>query len=185
MSRKKWVLRFAAVVGILAVAVAVALIFFVALGRVNGDDMLPGLGDGAGMVVKKNATPARGDLILFQNQGRTRIRRVIGMPGDKLAFDGMIPIVNGERATYQDRYEVDIYGRRMKVVLETIGGVSHEIIDDPNRKLTNVPAVETGDGYYVMADFREYGNDSRLYGVIPPGTVRGVVWFAWTRGDLP
>lgn len=182
----RWVLRIAAVFAILAMAVAAALIFFVALARVNGDDMLPGLGDGAGMVVNKNATPARGDLILFENMGKTRVRRVIAMPGETIEFDksdGLIPIVNGERATYQDRYEVDLYGRRMKVVLETIGGVSHEIIDDPKRRLKGVPAVQTGDGYYVMADFREYGNDSRQYGVIPASTVSGVVWFAWSKGD--
>ncbi len=182
----RWVLRIAAVLGVLAVAVAVALIFFVALARVRGDDMLPGLGDGAGMLVNRNATPVRGDLILFENMGKTRVRRVIGMPGEKLEFDksdGMVPIVNGERASYEDRYEVDLYGRRMKVVLETIGGVSHEVIDDPKRRLKGVPEVQTGDGYYVMADFREYGNDSRLYGVIPASTVHGVVWFVWSRGD--
>jgi signal peptidase I len=182
---KRWVLRIAAAVALVAAVIAIALIFFVGLARVGGDDMLPTLGDGAGVVVKRGGTPARGDLILFDDNGATRLRRVIGMPGETLEFEGMIPIVNGERASYADVAEIDVYGRRMKVVRETVAGVSHHVIDDPNRRLTSVPRADTGTGYYVMADFREYGNDSRVYGIVQPAAIRGIYWFAWSRGDRP
>jgi len=180
--RKRWVLGIFAGLALLAIIVAITFIFFLGLARVQGDDMLPSLGDEAGVIVRRRAIPTRGDLILFDDHGVARIRRVIGMPGEKLQFEGLVPIVNGQRATYRDLYEVDLYGRRMKVVRETVAGVSHDIIDDPKRQLKNVPPAETGDGYYVMCDFREYGNDSRNYGIIHPADVIGVVWFAWSKG---
>jgi signal peptidase I len=185
LRRRRWVFRVLFVVALFAILVSITFAVFVGLSRVHGDDMLPGLGDGAGLVFRKNAAPERGSVIIFDDGGATRIRRVIGLPGEHLEFDGMIPIVDGERASYEDRYEVDLYKRRMKVVRETIKGASHDVIDDPKRTMTNVPAVDTGDGYYVMADFREYGADSSIYGVVPRSAVRGVAWFAWSHGDRP
>lgn len=178
--RRGWIAA-AAVVA----AAAIAFASLAGLARVAGDDMLPGLGDGAGVVFLRRATIRRGDLILFRHGGGVVLRRVIGLPGEHLTFDGMVPTVDGVRAEHEPIARVTLYGRDMQVVRERIAGAVHDVIDDPKRRLTGVPDADTGTGYYVMADLREYATDSRNYGVIPPDAVVGVVWFVWSRGDRP
>jgi signal peptidase I len=110
-------LRFAVT---LAVVVSAALLlrgFVVELYFVSGPSMLPTLSPGDRLVVNKLAyglklpfsqrrvgakTPKRGDVIVFRTRelgrpGATRplVKRVVALPGDRVAFQDGRPVVNG------------------------------------------------------------------------------------------
>ncbi len=151
--------------------------------NVGGIDMMPAVGKGGTVIIERRAEPARGDIVLFELGGKARLRRVIGLPGDDLTFDGLAPTVNGEAASYEDVYDIEMLGKRMTVKRETVAGTTQLVIDDPNRRLTNVPPSPPGDGYYVMSDHREYGTDSRIFGRVRKDLIRGVVIKVWDPGE--
>ena len=71
--------------------------------RVDGSSMLPTLHDGEFVLVDKLAyrfgSPTRGDIIVFRSttvQDLDLIKRVIGLPGDKISIHTNQVIVNGQ-----------------------------------------------------------------------------------------
>ncbi|HVU01056.1 MAG TPA: signal peptidase I [Polyangiaceae bacterium] len=81
--------------------------------RVEGNSMLPTLRPGDHLAVRiiprrffpfgvgRSAkwVPKRGDVVLFADAGdvgpAARVKRVIGLPGDRIKMDGLFPIING------------------------------------------------------------------------------------------
>jgi signal peptidase I len=183
--KKRIVLALLALAGLLAIALSVALVFFIAIADVVGDDMLPTLGNSARVIVARRAQPQRGDLILFRRDGRVTIRRVIGLPGERVEFGSHEVTVNGGPGHYQPVRDLQLYGRTMKVVRERVAGVEHEVVDDPHRTLRSVPTIEAAAGYVVMADLREHAQDSRSYGAVAEDTIVGVVVHIWKPGTIP
>ena len=93
---------------ILQTLVVAAMLFFVvnlvtARIRVEGNSMEPTLQDGELVVVYRLAyrwqSPDRGDIIVFRfplDEERRFIKRVVGLPGDKIAVHGGRVSVNGQ-----------------------------------------------------------------------------------------
>ncbi len=89
--------------------IGLALVLFLAINavsarvRVDGFSMMPTLHDGEFVLVNKLAyqtgTPTRGDIIVFRSVNTPDldlIKRVIGLPGDKVVIRGGKVIVNGQ-----------------------------------------------------------------------------------------
>ena len=89
--------------------VGLALILFVIINsvsarvRVDGSSMLPTLHDGEFVLVNKLAyrtgTPTRGDIIVFRSTTEADldlIKRIIGLPGDRVVIAGGHVTVNGQ-----------------------------------------------------------------------------------------
>ncbi len=89
--------------------IGLALILFLAINavsarvRVDGFSMMPTLHDGEFVLVNKLAyqtgAPTRGDIIVFRSVNTPDldlIKRVIGLPGDKIVIRGGKVIVNGQ-----------------------------------------------------------------------------------------
>jgi signal peptidase I len=172
---------------LIMVFVVVAVIlqtFIVRVARVDTAEMWPGLGKGSWVVFKRHATVRRGDVIMFERDGRYSVRRVIALPGDRLEIKDHRPSVVGLPSKFEPLREVTVGPRKLTVERETLAGRSWELMNDQNRNMKDTP-VRDVDGFYVFADNRDLAGDSRFYGAIKPADVRGVLWFKLTEGELP
>jgi signal peptidase I len=181
---------FAKAMGLLVLALLVILVslrlFVLDLVSVDAHDMVPTLGPGGWVIVNRRMDPKRGDLIMFRTkEGKDIIRRVVGLPGEKVGMQGILPVVDDTRAKHEEVRTFQDGGRKYRVLFEYLEGRAWEIIDDTY--VTTPPWQERTiqGGYFVLADHREVGSDSRQFGVVPRADVRGVVWRVWDKGATP
>ena len=130
--------------------------------------------------------PERGDIAVFHNAptGDEYVKRVIGMPGDKLQMrEGRLYINDTlvERELIGPGTDTDSYGNTVPVTLykEMLpGGVTHtiqEISDDQSLDNTAEFLVPPGH-YFMMGDNRDRSGDSRVLrtvGYVPVGNLIG------------
>jgi signal peptidase I len=119
-------------------------------------------------------TPKRGDVVVFRPPGEPEtdfIKRVIGLPGDRVQMRNGILIINGqpvERQRIEDYVDPDDrVSRPVLQYIETLpGGVKHRILeaDGDDGELDNTPIyVVPADHYFMMGDNRDRSNDSRAW----------------------
>lgn len=151
-------------------AVVIALLINLLLAqatRVYGQSMEPNLHTDQRLVVEKISYnrwwhirgPRRGDVVVFRiNQNSDLlIKRVVGLPGDRVEIRGGRVLINGEilfepyltQPTYGDYGPVD------------------------------VPPLHV----FVLGDNRAFSNDSRAFGPLPLGFVLGRAWFSYWPPD--
>ena len=139
--------------------------------------------------------PARGDVVVFrppQHPDQDWIKRVIGVPGDTVAYHDDTVFVNGKPLQYvpQGRYEgkgqgIDATGARL--LTEQLPGRPHPVLERDDR-----PFFIQGEGewtvpdgeYFVMGDNRDNSEDSRFWGFLPEANLRGkafLIWMNWDR----
>jgi signal peptidase I len=169
------------------VGVLLALRLFVFdLAQSVGDDMRPTLGRGAWLVVNRLAEPRRGDLIMMRRGDSEAflVRRVVALPGERIAVVGGRPVVGTHEARQDDVRPIAIAGRMLTEMRETLDDRSWRVLVDKAQARKDL-SEQRVDGYFVMADNRDHGADSRDFGIVPRVRIRGVVFVKLSGGEGP
>src|SRR5579884_3247286 len=150
---------------LLSVVIAIIVILFLYQPvKVEGTSMMPALTDQERIFINKFVYRfhfgdiQRGDMVVFWYPGdpsKSYIKRVIGVPGDKIEIDRGTVILNG------------------KALVENY--VPDEYRDGASLPLTSVPADE----YFVLGDHRSSSNDSRSWGMVPRHYIYGKAVFVY------
>ncbi len=146
------------------------------------------------------AEPTRGDVIVFKfppNPGLDYIKRLIGLPGDKIQVKESVLYINGmavprEKTRQINDIDVTQHDGPVDVYRETLpNGVSYDTLDlDPasigdNTREFTVPAGH----YFMMGDNRDNSSDSRFsVGFVPYENLEGsarLVFFSIAGGHSP
>ncbi|MHC4947792.1 MAG: signal peptidase I [Planctomycetota bacterium] len=127
--------------------------------------------------------PARGDIVVFiaPDTGRRTVKRVIGVPGDRIAMRDNRLFVNGRAVPVMAprpavRPLTDPPPHRFQ--RERIGDVVHEMMFQPRRAAAprSFPEIRVPpDRYFVMGDNRDNSADSRRTGFVPRDRILGRV----------
>lgn len=138
--------------------------------------------------------PERGDVVVFRpphHPEQDWIKRIIGLPGDKVSYrDGRLtvngePIIYAPIGTYQGRGNgTEMTGAQE--LREQIGKHVHRIL-----LRTESPLLDLGEGdwvvpdgeYFVMGDNRDNSEDSRYWGYLPEQNLRGRAFLIWMNFD--
>ncbi|PZL77421.1 signal peptidase I [Enterococcus plantarum] len=156
---------------ILAITLGVVLMlfitsFFLTIATVRGFSMIPTLREKDQVLVQKTTNLKRFDLVAFKSgNGNTQIRRIIGLPEEKIAYTNDTLFVNDQPV--DEKFIMD-------EINESQRNGKNYTEDFTNRTLTSSVAIP--EGYYlVLGDNRPYATDSRHYGLIAKENVIGKV----------
>jgi signal peptidase I len=135
--------------------------------RVEGTSMLPRLEDHDRLFINKFlyhiSSIGRGDVVVFhypRDPEKSYIKRVIGVPGDRLRIDHGTVWLNGK--PLNERYVPEMYR------------------DTRSYPETMIP----DDCYFVMGDHRSISSDSREFGVVEHDLIYGkAVFVYWPAKD--
>jgi len=136
--------------------------------------------------------PARGDIVVFRfpkDPTVDYIKRVVGLPGDKVGYFNKQIYVNGQpvKQTPLGEYRGVGKGENMSgsiLLSEDLGDVTHDVlIRDGQPSVQGEFTVPPGH-YFVMGDNRDNSNDSRYWGTVPEANLVGRAFFIWMSWDL-
>ncbi len=135
--------------------------------------------------------PERGDIVVFRFPKQPEvdyIKRVVGIPGDRVSYYNKTVSVNGKVAGQVSlgSYQGVGQGKNMtgaEHFVEDLKGIEHSILVKHG-----LPSVEgvfvIPDGqYFVMGDNRDNSNDSRYWGTVPEENLVGKAFFIWMSWD--
>ena len=152
--------------------------------------------------------PQRGDVMVFRYPPQPSldyIKRVVGLPGDQVAYLNKRLTINGKPVptTPLPEYFDDDSMRYYKQYQEVLGTHTHRLLNDDDRPAF-VPGVEdfpnrqncqySVEGvvckvppgeYFMMGDNRDNSLDSRYWGFVPDANIVGKAFFIWMNfGNL-
>jgi signal peptidase I len=130
--------------------------------------------------------PERGDVMVFYppHSERYFIKRVIGLPGDKINLIKGQLFVNGEKMP-QTAYLEEPAAPRSVVMTENLTGVEHlmQRRQSPTRLSLNFSIVVPEGHYFMMGDNRDNSSDSRVWGPVPADRIVGKAFARWMFWD--
>ncbi|MEI8362254.1 MAG: signal peptidase I [Betaproteobacteria bacterium] len=146
--------------------------------------------------------PSRGDVFVFHYPPQPSIdyiKRVVGLPGDRISYQDKQLTINGKKLDIQDvgNYEYVMTGLNImtaKHYKEQLGSVQHSILihdivgnydaDAIGSKFANNEEIVVPAGHYLaMGDNRDNSSDSRVWGFVPEQNLVGKAFFIWMNFD--
>tara|TARA_R110001606_G_C15404643_1_gene654134 strand:- start:12366 stop:13109 length:744 start_codon:yes stop_codon:yes gene_type:complete len=136
------------------------------------------------------AEPQRGEVLVFRypkNPEVDYIKRVVGLPGDKVGYFNKTIYINGEAVVQEPKEKsarlLGLVPDNSVLHAETLGQHTHQLLLDPNRRLIEGEMVVPAGEYFVMGDNRDNSNDSRFWGTVPEANLVGKAFFIWMSWD--
>ncbi len=158
--------------------------------------------------ITQGTPPQRGDVMVFRyppQPSMDYIKRVVGVPGDEIAYLNKRLTVNGQpvaTTALPDFLDEDTM-RYFKQYDESLGEKPHRMINNPD-----VPAYIQGASdyafrencrysvegvvckvpeghYFMMGDNRDNSLDSRYWGFVPDANIVGKAFFVWMNFSNP
>ncbi len=132
--------------------------------------------------------PARGEIIIFKcpkNLNQFCVKRVIGLPGDRVEIRGKRLIVNGRAYKYLKSVDVPTPSfstpNAIAILKESQKGQPPRNIIVSNVKETNDfgPYIVPPDAFFALGDNRDFSEDSRHWGAIPLASIESRALFVW------
>ncbi|WP_133128012.1 signal peptidase I [Legionella nagasakiensis] len=133
------------------------------------------------------ASPKRGEVAVFRwppDPSYDYIKRVIGVPGDKIAYHNKVLTINGKemKQTFIEYTTDESSGKAVAKYRENLNGVEHDIYVRPDVASVDFE-IEVPEGqYFMMGDNRDDSADSRFWGFVSDEYLRGkafLVWLSW------
>jgi signal peptidase I len=148
--------------------------------------------------------PQRGDVMVFRYPPRPSqdyIKRVVGVPGDEVAYLNKRLTINGQpvaTSAMPEFFDEDVM-RYFPQYAEALGAAPHRMIVDKDRR-GGFSEAEIGDfpyrqscrysvegvvckvpegHYFMMGDNRDNSLDSRYWGFVPDQNIVGKAFFVW------
>lgn len=138
--------------------------------------------------------PQRGDVVVFKpphHPDQDWIKRVVGLPGDRIAYHDNQVFLNGQPLAYQTLGAYQGKGNGVEMtgaeeLAENLHGRRHHVLER-----TDLPFIDQGEGewmvppghYFVMGDNRDNSEDSRYWGFLPEQNLRGKAFLIWMNFD--
>jgi len=140
--------------------------------------------------ILETGEPERGDVVVFRypkNPNVDYIKRVIGLPGDKIGYFNKTVYINGEMVAQEAKRKklelISLVPARNELRYEKLTEAGHDILVDPDRRLVEGETVVPEGEYFVMGDNRDNSNDSRFWGTVPEANLVGKAFFIWMSWD--
>ena len=160
-------------------------------------------------IVEINAL-RRGDVVVFRYPWDTSvdyIKRVVGVPGDKVVYRNKRLTVNGASATVKGEgfyTDSELNYLRLPTYVENLNGHEHQMMIVPAQPPVDLAQVRqfphrenceyNDDGftctvppgeYFMMGDNRDQSSDSRYWGFVPDENIKGRAFLIWMNfGDF-
>jgi signal peptidase I len=132
-------------------------------------------------------SPQRGDVVVFRyppEPSTDYIKRVIGVPGDRIGYYDKVLYVNGEPVTQRDAAQpAHDEGVEYLRLPEQLGTHQYTVQWMPQRPSPQGEVVVPPGQYFVMGDNRDNSKDSRYWGFVPDANLVGKAFFIWMSWD--
>jgi signal peptidase I len=118
--------------------------------------------------------PDRLDIVVFkypEDESKDFIKRIIGKPGDTVQIHDKVVYINGEPLA-------ESYAIHSEPMM---------IPDDFQPRDNFGPVIIPKDSYFVMGDNRDHSLDSRFWGMVKTGKIKGkafMVYWSWDRENM-
>ncbi len=129
--------------------------------------------------------PRRGDVMVFfpPNDNRYFIKRVIGLPGDRIEYRDKVLYINGEQAPQTLMAALPPGRPTIELTAEKLGETEHLIHKSLLSQGREGSWVVQPGHYFLMGDNRDNSHDSRYFdGQVPERNIVGkafAIWMHW------
>ncbi len=136
--------------------------------------------------------PQRGDVTVFRfpkNPADDYIKRVIGLPGDKITYKNKKLYINEKEISHVKNgiYHGEGANSSMNgaiIMHEDLETVLHEILIKQSGYKSPGEYVVPENHYFVLGDNRDHSSDSRIWGFVPEENLVGRAFLVWMNWDF-
>ena len=142
--------------------------------------------------ILSTGAPQRGDVAVFRfpnNPADDYIKRVIGLPGDHIAYRNKKLYINDKLIAQQENGTYQGVGANSvmngaKILREDLDTRPHDILIKKIGFGTPGEFTVPQNHFFVMGDNRDHSSDSRIWGFVPEENLVGRAFLVWMNWDF-